>query len=89
MSFIDEVSVWCWESYLDAKEQDLLNGNFLAENFVQNILYNMGFQITAILDLVFIDNKLQKEEFWFYVFSRVGDFLIRFLFRDEDPYYYL
>jgi hypothetical protein len=88
MSLTDQVSVWCWESFLDARETDLFNGNsnnFFAENFVQNVLYNLGFQITAILDLVFIEKNLQKEDFWFYVSSRIGDFLIRFLFRDEDP----
>ena len=87
MSLIDEVSIWCWESFIDARQMDLFNGdanNFFGENFVENILYNLGFQITDILDLVFLDPKM-KEQFWYFVFTRVGDFAIRFLFRDEDP----
>jgi hypothetical protein len=58
MILTDQVVVWCWESYLDARESDLFSGNtnnFFGENFLQNVLYNLGFQFTAILDLVFID----------------------------------
>jgi hypothetical protein len=87
MLLFDEVSVWCWESFLDAREMELFSGesnNYFGENFAENILYNLGFQITDILDLIFIDPSM-KDPFWFFVFNRVGDFAIRFLFRDEDP----
>ena len=51
---------------------------------MQNVLYNLGLQITALLDLIFVGYNM-GEPFWYYVFSRLGDFTIRFFFRDEDP----
>jgi hypothetical protein len=53
----------------------------MGESLILNILYNLGFQFTAILDLIFIDPD-SKDPFWYYVAYRIGDFLIRFLYRD-------
>ena len=55
--------------------------SYFGETFVQNILYNIGFQFTDILDLIFID-PTNTDPFWYYVFARVGDFMIRFIYRD-------
>ena len=63
MKLFDEVTIWCWESFLDAREMNLFSGynnNYFGENFAENILYNLGFQITAILDLIFIDPKMKE-----------------------------
>jgi hypothetical protein len=87
MRLIDEVVVFCTESFLTAYIPELLSGgtnNYYGENLLQNILYNMGFQFTAILDLIFVDYDT-GDPFWYYVFSRLGDFAVRFFFRDEDP----
>ncbi len=54
---------------------------YVGETLILNILYNLGFQFTAILDLIFIDPE-SKDPFWYYVAYRIGDFLIRFLYRD-------
>ncbi len=58
------------------------NGDtYKGETLVTNILYNLGFQFTDVLDLIFIDPD-NKEPFWYYVAYRVGDFMIRFLYKD-------
>lgn len=60
------------------------NGDsYTGETFVTNILYNLGFQFTDVLDLIFIDPD-NKEPFWYYVAFRVGDFFIRFLYKDTS-----
>ncbi len=87
MVLFDEIFIYCTESFLTAYVPDLLTGpenNYFGENLIENILYNLGFQITAILDLVFVESTI-KEPFWYYVFFRIGDFIVRFFFRDEDP----
>jgi len=89
MQLLDEVVVYCTESFLTAYIPDLLTGGtntYYGENLIQNILYNLGFQITALLDLIFVGYSIENNEpFWYYVFSRLGDFTVRFFFRDEDP----
>ncbi len=57
--------------------------SYWGENFLVNILYNLGFQFTDIMDIIFIDPS-NKDPFWYYVSFKLGDFLIRFVFRDED-----
>ena len=51
------------------------------ETLVTNILYNLGFQFTDVLDLIFID-PANTEPFWYYVAYRAGDFVIRFFYKD-------
>lgn len=53
----------------------------MGETLVTNILYNLGFQFTDVLDLIFIDPS-NTEPFWYYVSYRIGDFLIRFIYKD-------
>jgi len=87
MRLFDEILIYCTESFLTAYVPDLLSGpdnNYYGENLIQNVLYNLGFQITALLDLIFVGYNL-SDPFWYYVFSRLGDFTVRFFFRDEDP----
>jgi hypothetical protein len=60
------------------------NGDsYTGETLVTNILYNLGFQFTDVLDLIFID-PANTEPFWYYVAFRVGDFFIRFLYKDTS-----
>jgi hypothetical protein len=60
------------------------NGDsYIGETLVTNILYNLGFQFTDVLDLIFIDPS-NVEPFWYYVSYRVGDFLIRFIYKDTS-----
>ena len=47
-----------------------------------NILYNLGYQFTDVLDLIFYD-PTNTDPYWFYVSFRLGDFFIRFIYRDE------
>ena len=54
---------------------------YKGETLITNILYNLGFQFTNVLDLIFIDPE-NKEPFWYYVFYIVGDFMIRFVYKD-------
>ena len=73
----------CGNSVLNAAVPNLLGGTYFGENLVQNLLYNLGFQITDVLDLVFVD-PTATDPFWYYVFFRVGDFMIRFVYADTS-----
>ena len=54
---------------------------FKTDTLLQNVLYNMGYMFTDILDLVFYD-PTNTDPYWYYVAYRVGDFFIRFLYYD-------
>ena len=87
LQIFDDIAISCSESVINARVPALFFGagnNFIGEQFLQNILYNLGFQITDILDLIFYDTN-DKNPFWYYVFYRVGDFIVRFIYRDESP----
>ena len=81
----DDITINCGNAILTNSDIfNVFNGvgdTYKGETFVTNILYNLGFQFTDILDLIFIDPE-NKEPFWYYVFYRVGDFMIRFMYKD-------
>jgi hypothetical protein len=82
----DDVVINCGNAIIENNDIfDVLsskNGDsYQGETLVTNILYNLGFQITAVLDLIFIDPD-NKEPFWYYVAYRIGDFVIRFFYKD-------
>jgi hypothetical protein len=85
---IDDLVINCGDSVFNAQFPILFSttaanspNSYWGESFVQNILYNIGFQFTDILDLIFVD-PTNTDPFWYYVFFRVGDFFIRFIFRE-------
>ena len=51
--------------------------------FLLNILYNFGYMFTDILDLFFYDPE-NTNPYWYYVGFRLGDFSIRFIYRDSS-----
>jgi hypothetical protein len=54
-------------------------------NLMLNLLYNVGFMFTDVLDLFFpYTDKDDPDPYWYYVAYRVGDFCIRFVYRDDD-----
>lgn len=48
-----------------------------------NLLYNLGYMFTDILDLIFYD-PTNEAPYWYYVAYRIGDFCIRFIYRDDE-----
>ncbi|TNV78872.1 hypothetical protein FGO68_gene1319 [Halteria grandinella] len=87
LQIFDDILISCSESIINASIPNLFTesgNNFFGEQLIQNILYNIGFQITDILDLVFYDTET-KEPFWYKVAYIFGDFVVRFFFRDENP----
>ena len=81
----DSITINCGDAILSNNDAlNVFNGvgdTYKGETLVTNILYNMGFQFTDILDLIFLDPD-NKDPFWYYVFYRVGDFMIRFIYKD-------
>jgi len=81
----DDITINCGNAIL--ANNDAINvftgkgDSYQGETLVTNILYNLGFQFTDVLDLIFIDPE-NTEPFWYYVFYRVGDFMIRFIYKD-------
>ena len=77
----------CSQSVLNVYVPDLLSLNsatdlFYGENLALNILYNLGFQITDVVNLIFFDPS-DTDPLWYTVFFKIGDFMIRFIYRDE------
>lgn len=74
----------CGYAIIQAAIPDLFwpdaNNSYFGETFITNILYNLGYQISDVLDLIFFD-PTSTDPFWYYVSYRVGDFLIRFVYR--------
>ena len=86
----DDITINCGNAIMNAALPDLFlvdstgTNSYFGESFIQNILYNVGFQFTDVLDLIFIDPS-NTDPFWYYVSFRVGDFFIRFVYRDTTP----
>ena len=53
-----------------------------SEDVGVNFLYNVGFMFTDILDIIDYDYS-STDPYWYYVFYRVGDFLVRFIYRED------
>ncbi|CDW87227.1 UNKNOWN [Stylonychia lemnae] len=54
---------------------------FTSDQILMNLLYNAGFMFTDVLDILKYDTS-DTNPYWYYIFYRVGDFLIRFIYRD-------
>ena len=87
MQRTDDITINCGDAILSNSEAaNVFTGkgdSYKGETLVTNILYNIGFQFTDVLDLIFIDPE-NEDPFWYYVFYRVGDFMIRFVYREDD-----
>jgi hypothetical protein len=55
---------------------------FSSDEVVQNLLYNLGYMFTDILGIVIYD-KTNTNSYSYYVSYRLGDLLVRFLYRDK------
>jgi len=82
---VDDLTINCGQSVFGASFPEFLGppNAYPMEALVLNLLYNIGFQFTDILDLIFVD-PTSPDPFWYYVFFRIGDFIIRFIYRDTS-----
>jgi hypothetical protein len=79
---MDDVTINCVlgiESVSNLDSSTLLSSDTLLNNF----LYNAGFMFTDILDMVYYDTT-NSDPYWYYIFFRVGDFMVRFVYRDTS-----
>jgi hypothetical protein len=74
LSLTDDIVINCESAILSS---DAPSGYF------ENILYNTGYMFTDILDMIDYDTR-NTEPYWYYVFYRVGDFVIRIFYREDD-----
>ena len=86
MQKTDDIVINCGDAIISNSDAldvfSSTNGDsYVGETLITNILYNLGFQFTDVLDLIFID-PANTDPFWYYVFYRVGDFMIRFIYKD-------
>ena len=80
----DDIYENCYLAIKDVTEIETTVGYLYSYNGIGvNILYNLGYMFTDILDLVFYD-PTNTESYWYYVAFRVGDILIRFIYRDDE-----
>lgn len=82
-SYIDEITYNCLYAILT-----YTTVNFTAENFewlqiLYNVLFNLGYMYTAIFNLVVYD-ETQVKNYAYFLSANIGDFLMRFLFRDKS-----
>lgn len=82
LSSTDDLWINCYKAVDDVTNVSW--GDFLTtDTLLQNILYNLGYMFTDVLDLVFYDPD-NTDPYWYYVAYRVGDFIIRFFYYDTS-----
>lgn len=55
---------------------------FSSDEILQNVLYNLGYMFTDILGIVIYDTT-NENAYSYYVAYKIGDVLVRFLYRDK------
>lgn len=84
LSRIDDITFNCFygvHTYVNADAAELFEPNEILQNF----LYNLGYMYNNAFDLIYED-ETTVPNYPYFVASRVGDTLIRFLYRDPDEY---
>lgn len=82
LQIADDITINCWlgikaSAAVDTAELLTMDG------IPTNLLYNAGFMFTDILNLVNY-NVLSTDPYWYYVAYNAGDFLVRFIYRDDS-----
>ncbi|CDW77793.1 UNKNOWN [Stylonychia lemnae] len=77
---VDDITINCVLGVQTSANTDVTK-LFTSDGVLTNILYNAGFMFTDVLDIIRYDDS-DTNPYWYYVFYRVGDFLIRFVYRD-------
>jgi hypothetical protein len=78
----DDITINCW---LGIKASATISTTtlFSMEGVPTNLLYNAGFMFTDVLNLVNY-NILSTDPYWYYFAFNLGDFLVRFIYRDDS-----
>ena len=82
LAYVDDITLMC---YYGATTSFAVNPAtyFTVENFALNVLFNVGYMYTAVDNI--IDNDPSTQTNWpYYLAEQVGDFLIRWFYRDTS-----
>jgi len=82
MQSADDITINCVLGVKESSNTNLAT-LFSSDGVLTNILYNAGFMFTDVLDIIYYDTT-DTNPYWYYIFYRVGDFFIRFVYREED-----
>lgn len=78
----DDITINCWLGIKDAAALDTQQLTTM-DGIPTNLLYNAGFMFTDILNLIYYD-ELSDDPYWYYLAFNMGDFLVRFIYREDD-----
>jgi hypothetical protein len=83
MTKTDDLWINCYSAFAAAATLPSSFSDFYKTDLLlENLLYNLGYMFTDILDLIFYD-PTNREPYWYYVAYRIGDFSIRFFYADK------
>lgn len=81
MSLFDDLGHTCYygiETYVNTDYSTFLS----TSGILQNVLYNAGFMFTDVIEIA-LNNDRTVNEYSYFLAFRVGDFLIRFFYKDS------
>lgn len=81
MRLVDDLGNTCYygvETYVVLDYSTFVTGGAVLEN----VLYNAGFMFTDVLEIV-LNNENTITQWSYFIAFRVGDFLIRFFYKDS------
>ena len=91
VSFFDEIGMYCYWAFATQLTAEyftqLFSPNYYAGcGILLNLAYNLGFMWTDAINYCFYTPATVPNGDWgFFTVFLIGDFLMRFFFRDENP----
>ncbi len=82
---VDDITINCIQGFEGASNLNTAT-LFTSNGLLTNILYNAGFMFTDILNIISY-NTANTNPFWYYLSFNMGDFLVRFIYRDTTTYW--
>jgi hypothetical protein len=82
VSYADEITYNCIYTVISYSTINFVSENFEWNEIGLNILYNMGYMYTSIFNL-FAYPESEVKNYSYFIAANIGDFLMRFLFRDK------
>ena len=77
------MTINCVQAYDEIVGTDIAE-QLSGEGLLLNFLYNTGFMLNDVLDILYFDPEATESDYWYYFFYKSGDFLIRIIYHDES-----
>ena len=87
LSYFDEIGMYCYWSFKTELTEAYFTKLFTVWwEIPVNLLYNLGFmRVDAINYCFYTPNTVPDGDWGFFTVYLIGDFIMRFFYRDENP----